>query len=163
MLFDIFKKANSEKGKPLKYYIPNCKKYRGADIFVKIYNDLDSDTFKNDVFAFMTYAYARRTVASFLFFQGHFNQEEMNYQQKVFQSIQHQTNASYDFQEDTAAASLEFLQEYSSWFTKQNCGIATGLAVSGTIVDCKAAGVLQSANEVQRRVTEACNRHNESD
>lgn len=156
MLFDIFKKNKSKKGTPLKYYIPNCKTYSGNDLFVTIYNDLDTDSFKDDVFAMMTYAYARRTIASFLFLQGHFNQEEMDYQQKIFQSLQHQTNASYEFQEETAAASIDFLKEYSSWFTKLNTGIATSLAVRGETVDSKSLGILQPVDTVKNLVTEAC-------
>jgi hypothetical protein len=155
MLFDIFKKSKSEKGTPLKYYIPNCKTYSGDDLFVTIYNDLDTDSFKDDVFAMMTYAYARRTIASFLFLQGHFNQEEMDYQQAVFQSLQNQTNASVEFQEDTAAASIDFLKEYSSWFTKLNTGIATGLAVRGGTVDSKSSGILQPVDTVKYLVTKA--------
>jgi hypothetical protein len=159
MLFDIFKKNTSEKGTPLKYYIPNCKRYSGNDLFVTIFNDLDTDSFKDDSFAMMTYAYARRTIASFLFLQGHFNQEEMDYQQTVFQSIQHNTNASYEFQEDTAAASLDFLQEYSSWFTKINTGMAVGLAVQGGTVDCKSMGILQSVDTVKDLVAQASARY----
>jgi hypothetical protein len=153
MLFDIFKKNQSEKGKPLKSYIPNCKEYSGDDLFVTIYNDLDTDTFKDDVFAMMTYAYARRTIASFLFLQGHLNQEEMNYQQTVFQSIQHKTNASREFQEATAAASLDFLKEYSSWFTQVNSGMAVGLAVYGGTVDIKSTGTSYSVDMVKNLVS----------
>jgi hypothetical protein len=159
MLFDIFKKSKSEKGTPLKHYISNCKKYSGDDLFVTIYNDLDTDSFKDDVFAMMTYAYARRTIASFLFLQGHFNQEEMNYQQVVFQSVQNQTNASYEFQEDTAAASREFLKEYSSWFTKINTGIAVTIAVRGGTVDSKSMGILQSVDKVKELVSKVSAKH----
>jgi len=159
MLFDIFKKNRSEKGTPLKYYIPNCKTYSGDDLFVTIYNDLDTDSFKDDVFAMMTYAYARRTIASFLFLQGHFNQEEMNYQQVIFQSIQNKTNASVEFQEDTAAASTAFLKEYSSWFTKINTGIAVTIAVRGGTVDSKSMGILQSVDKVKELVSKVSAKH----
>jgi len=159
MLFDIFKKSKSEKGTPLKYYIPNCKTYSGNDLFVTIYNDLDTDSFKDDVFAMMTYAYARRTIASFLFLQGHFNQEEMNYQQVIFQSIQNKTNASVEFQEDTAAASTAFLKEYSSWFTKINTGIAVTIAVRGGTVDSKSMGILQSVDKVKELVSNVSAKH----
>lgn len=155
MLFDIFKKSKSEKGTPLKHYISNCKKYSGTDLFVTIYNDLDTDTFKDDVFAMMTYAYARRTIASFLYLQGHFNKEEMEYQQVMFKSLQIKTNTSYEFQEDTAAASIDFLKEYSSWFTKLNTGIAAGLAIGGGVPDSKSMGILQPVDTVKHLVSKA--------
>jgi hypothetical protein len=153
MLFDIFKKNKSEKGTPLKYYIPNCKTYSGNDLFVTIYNDLDTDSFKDDVFAMMTYAYARRTIASFLYLQGHFNKEEIEYQQVIFKSLQNQTNASYEFQEDTAAASLDFLQEYSSWFTKIKIGSAVGAVISGNVVDNKSLGIQHSDDAIKNLVS----------
>jgi len=139
--------------------IPNCNTYSGNDLFVTIYNDLDTDSFKDDVFAMMTYAYARRTIASFLFLQGHFNQEEMNYQQVIFQSIQNKTNASVEFQEDTAAASTAFLKEYSSWFTKINTGIAVTIAVRGGTVDSKSMGILQSVDKVKELVSKVSAKH----
>jgi hypothetical protein len=149
MLFDIFKNNKSEKGKPLKYYIHNCKTYSGNDLFVTIYNDLDTDSFKDDVFAKMTYAYARRTIASFLYLQGHFNKEELEYQQMIFQGFQNQTNASYEFQEATAAASLDFLKEYSSWFTKEKIQSAVGAAIGGKVQDNKSLGILNSVDFIK--------------
>ena len=149
MLFDIFKKNKSEKGRPLKYYIPNCNTYSGNDLFVTIYNDLDTDAFKDDTFAKMTYAYARRTIASFLYLQGHFNREEMEYQQRIFQSFQHQTNASYEFQESTAAASDDFLKEYSSWFTKEKIQSAVSAVLGGKVQDNKSLGILNSVDFIK--------------
>jgi hypothetical protein len=151
--FDIFGKKESKSGHPLKHYIPNCGNYRGDDIFVTIWNDLDTDAFKDDSFAKMTYAYARRSIAAFLYLQGHFNAEEMEYQQKVFRAFQLSTDASYDFQEATAAASFDFLTEYSSWFTKKREQSAVTAVIGGQVPDTKSIGKLNSAGAIMELVS----------
>ncbi|MCP4596144.1 hypothetical protein [Neptuniibacter sp.] len=152
MLFDIFSKEEKNNETPLKIYIKNCNKYRGDDVFVTIWNDLDTDSFTGDTFAEMTYAYTRRTIAAFLYLQGHFNAEEIGYQQEVFQAFQHRTNASYDFQEATAAASIDFLIEYSTWFTKERIQSAVGAVIGGQVVDNKSMGIFHSADTIMNMV-----------
>ena len=143
MLFNIFgKKKNDNQRRPLKNYIPNCKPYYGTDLFVTINNDLNTEAFKDDKFAFMTYAYARRSIACFLYLQGHFDATEISYQQGIFQAIQGQTSADYQFQEDAGAAGLIFLQEYSNFFTKECVNKVTSLVIRGEINDAKSEGTL---------------------
>lgn len=138
-LFNLFKKNKNNNRKPLKYYVKNCKPFNGDYMFITIMNDLNMD-YQGDKFAIMTYGYARRTVAAILYAQGFLNANEMVYQQEMFQKCQLMTETDYDFQEDAAAASHEFLREYSDWFTPQKAKFITSLAVGGNMIDIKSLG-----------------------
>lgn len=150
MKFNIFEKKENKSRLPLNHYISNCKKYYGDDMFVTIWNDLDTDTFLGDPFAEMTYAYSRRTIGALLYLQGHFNAKEVAIQQEVFQNFQVKTDASYEFQESAGAASCDFLKEYSDWFTKEKIGVIVSMVISGKAVDLKSMGLFRSADDVMK-------------
>lgn len=71
----------------------------------------------------MAYAYARRTVAAGLLFQGVFSLADYQYIYTIFQGFQLKTGHTVEFQEAAAAQSIELLQSYDPRLTKELCGI----------------------------------------
>lgn len=143
MKFNFTKSTSHDyKKTPLKNYINNYGKYTVNNMFSSIMNALDSE-YDEDKFVLMTYAYARREIAVYLYIQGWFGREDIKYQQQMFQGMQIRTNVSKQFQIDAANAALEFLKGYSDWFTIEKANFIVPLVINeGYIPDAKSMGLL---------------------
>lgn len=153
MKFDLFKSQTENYTKtPLKNFIENYGVYDEGNMFSSIFNSLDTD-YGEDKFALMTYAYVRRQLAAYLYIQGWFGREEINYQQQIFKAMQLRTNVSKQFQIDAANAGTEFLNGYSDWFSPEKANFVLPRVINeGHIPDRKSMGELYPDDVVMRAV-----------
>lgn len=78
----------------------------------------------------MAYAYARRTVAAGLFYQGIFNFDAFLQASIVFQGLQLTTGQTKEFQEEAAKQAIELLLSYDKRLDKEFSSYITSAALS---------------------------------
>lgn len=69
----------------------------------------------------MAYAYARRTVAAGLLYQGVFSLADYQYIYTIFQGFQLKTGHTVEFQEEAFDQAVELLQSYDPRLNKELC------------------------------------------
>jgi hypothetical protein len=78
----------------------------------------------------MAYAYARRTVAAGLFYQGWFHYDAFRHVCTVFYGLQLTTGQSVQFQEDAAKQAEELLLSYDRRFNNRFIKLLNTMAIS---------------------------------
>jgi hypothetical protein len=98
----------------------------------------------------MTRAYAVRTLVAIAHLQGYIEYERVTLQQKIFSLCQIETNTSAKFQQDAADAAIDFMRQYSTWFTKEKLGKITAAALSGDLIDNHSLGIILNDDDIKK-------------
>ena len=123
-----------------------------SGVFANLMNDLGTYIERvglgEDKLRMMSYAYARRSAAAGLCAQGAWGQEEMEYQQKMFLSMQQSTGQTVEFQKLASYQAMELMQSYDPRFNQSLVSSIVSLMLSDTIELPKDAGIFRTYDEV---------------
>jgi hypothetical protein len=123
-----------------------------SGVFANMMNDLGTYIDRvgpdEDKLRMMAYAYARRNAAAGLCAQGAWGQQEMDYQQNMFVSLQQTTGHTVEFQKQAAHQAFELMQSYDQRLSRALMSYIVTLMLSDSTKKAKDDGTFMTVDEV---------------